>query len=470
MNPMFRRTYSAVVFLALLWSAPARAQSAGTPSGQQQQPINPTQEIAKEQPEGPAITVGPTQIRIGGYLGLTGIFRSTNSGGGPGTDFAGIPYDDTVQGNVSETRMTAQSSRLSIRVNAPATPGRPALAGYFEMDFAGATPGNVAVTSGGYGLRLRHAFGEVQRGKFLIAAGQAFSLMTPAKQQLSIWPSDYDMSQAVDMNYVLGMVWDRSPQIRFTLRPSPSFNWSFSVENPEQEIQNAVTLPSCCADDLTDQYNTGGNGVSVPNLMPDIVSRIAYNHGKTFHVDAGGVVRAFRHSLTPYTDSVHQAGGGVNVNGRVNTSADTRIIGQISYGAGMGRYIGGLVPDVSFSADGNIHPIRTTSWVTGVEQRVGPKLSVSGYYSGVRTFNSYSQDIDGSFIGFGFPGSGRSNNKLLHEVTGVVAVQPWSLPEAGSFQWNSQVSWVERSPWSQDSGPQSASAFMFLTQIRYNLP
>jgi hypothetical protein len=339
------------------------------------------------------------------------------------------------------------------------------------MDFAGATPGNVAVTSSGVGLRLRHAFGEVQRGKFLIAAGQAFSLMTPAKRQLSIWPSDYEMSQAVDMNYVLGMVWARSPQVRFTYRPATSFNWSFSVENPEQQIgANIVALPGCCADDLAAQYNSGGNGVSVPNLIPDIVSRIAFNSGNQLHLDAGGVVRAFRHSLEPYTDSVHQAGGGINVNGRLNAGAATRIIGQVSYGAGMGRYIGGLVPDVSISADGRIHPIRTTSWVTGLEHTVNPKLSVSGYYSGIRTFTSYSEDTDGSLIGFGFPGSGRSQNKLLHEITGVLAVQPWTLPEAGSFQWNSQFSWLERSPWSESPGPQSASAFMFLTQIRYNLP
>lgn len=467
---MCHRKLPAVAALILCSSGPALAQAVSSPPNQQPEQ-NPTQEIAKEQPEGPAIIVGPTQIRIGGYLGLTGIFRSTNSGGGPGTDFAGIPYSDTVQGNVSEARLSAQASRLSIRINAPASSGRPALAGYFEMDFAGNTPGNVAVTSSGVGLRLRHAFGEVQRGTFLIAAGQAFSLMTPAKRQLSIWPSDYEMSQAVDMNYVLGMVWARSPQVRFTYRPAPSFNWSLSVENPEQQIgQNAVTLPACCADDLGAQYNTGGNGVSVPNLMPDLVSRIAYNSGNQFHLDAGGVVRAFRHSLKPYTDNVHQAGGGVNVNGRVNAGAGTRIIGQVSYGAGMGRYIGGLVPDVSISADGNIHPIRTTSWVTGVEQTITPKLSVSGYYSGVRTFNSYSQDTDGSFIGFGFPGSARSHNRLIHEITGVVAVQPWSLPEAGSFQWNSQIAWLERSPWSEPAGAHSASAFMFLTQIRYNLP
>src|SRR5262252_8469436 len=167
------------------------AAPAQTPSGQP--PVNPTQEIAKETPEGPALLAGPTEIRIGGYLGVTGIFRSTNNGGGTGTNFATIPYDDAAAGNVSEARLSAQPSRLSIRVNAAPVPNRSVLAGYFEMDFNGATPGNVEVTSTSVGFRLRHAFGEAQfhNKTFLVMAGQGFTLMTPAKDQLSVWPSDF---------------------------------------------------------------------------------------------------------------------------------------------------------------------------------------------------------------------------------------------------------------------------------------
>src|SRR4051812_28549700 len=46
------------------------------------QPLNPTQEIARETPDGPPLVAGQTEIRIGGYLGVTGIYRSTNGGGG----------------------------------------------------------------------------------------------------------------------------------------------------------------------------------------------------------------------------------------------------------------------------------------------------------------------------------------------------------------------------------------------------
>ena len=106
-------------------------------------------------------------------------------GGGTGTSFASIPYEDTVQGNVSETRLSSQSSRISLRVDAdfpdPGTRFR-RLSGYFEMDFVGATPGAVAVTSTSVGLRLRQGFSEVQYGgTWFLAAGQAFTLMTAQK-------------------------------------------------------------------------------------------------------------------------------------------------------------------------------------------------------------------------------------------------------------------------------------------------
>src|SRR5207342_551327 len=133
-----------------VWCALALTASladAQTSSSAGEQPLNPTQEIARETPEGPALVAGPTEIRIGGYLGVTGIYRSTNGGGGTATSFATIPYGDSAEGNLSEARLSAQSSRLSIRVNAAPAEHRATLGGYFEMDFNGTTAGNVAVTS-----------------------------------------------------------------------------------------------------------------------------------------------------------------------------------------------------------------------------------------------------------------------------------------------------------------------------------
>jgi len=458
-----------IVFASVVVVAVARTAAPQAPAPPNE-PANPTQEVASETPAGPAIVVGPTEIRIGGYLGITGISRSTNAGGSPATTFGSIPYDNTLQGNVSETRLSAQPSRLSIRVNAAPAPDRSTLAGYFEMDFAGTVPGNVAITASSVEFRLRHAFGEAQFHRtFLVAAGQAYSLMTPAAAQLSIWPSDYELTYAVDLNYVAGTVWDRTPQVRFTYRPSSAFNWALSIENPEQQIGSAVKLPACCTADLQAEYNTGGNGLAVPNMMPDIVSRVAFNTSPAFHLDAGGVFRMFRSTIAPYDQSTHQPGGGVTVNARTTLGA-TKVIGQFAYGPGIGRYLGGLAPDVTFGADGSIHPVRAGSWVAGVEQRLTPTVSVAGYDSGVHADASFATDANGTLVGFGYPGSPNSNNRSIHEVTGVFAWQPWKIAGRGSMQWNTQLSWLQRTPWSVSGGPSSADAWMLLTQIRYNLP
>jgi len=266
-------------------------------------------------PEGPAIEAGPARIRIGGYLGLTGLYRSTNSGNGTGTSFNSIPFPNTDQGSVTETRLTANASRISIRADADfpeRIPHITRLSGYFEMDFNGYSSGTNDVTSSSAGLRLRHAFAEGQWGdSWLFGIGQAFSLMTPQKGEISMWPSDVEMSQAVDTNYLAGMVWARIPQARVTWRPSKTFSWAFSAENPEQQIGNSgvVTLPLCCATNVDSQYNTGGDQLTVPDYIPDFTTRVAFNT-KIFHVDMGGVVRVFRQNIEPYTHEQKQAGGG----------------------------------------------------------------------------------------------------------------------------------------------------------------
>jgi hypothetical protein len=465
--------------LASVQAPPPSASTASAdpaqPAEAGQQPQNPTQEIAREQPEGPALEIGPARLRVGGYLGLTGIYRSTNSGGGIGTSFASIPYEDQVQGNVSEARLSAQSSRISLRVDADFPEPGPRfrrLSGYFEMDFGGTTPGTVAVSSTSVGFRLRQAFAEVRYGEtFLLAAGQAFSLMTPAKDQISIWPSDVEMSQSVDTNYLAGMIWDRAPQLRVTWRPSTRFNWAVSAENPEQQLgKGLVTLPTCCSSDLDAQYNTGSDELKVPNLMPDIATRVAFNPVKPFHVDVGGVIRVFRHTLQPYDDDFKEVGGGVGINVRFNATSGTKFLLQSAFGSGLGRYIGGLVPDVAFRSDGSISAIGTTSWVGGVEQKFSDRLSMGGYYSGVNAEDKFFVDTDGSYIGFGYPGSSNSNNRKVQEVTGTAAYQIVKSHDRGSAQLNLQASWLTREPWSIQQGLRSADAFMFFVQVRYNLP
>ena len=294
------------------------------------------------------------ELRIGGFLGLTGLYRST-IGGGPGTAFASIPYADAVQGNVSEARLTAESSRPSIRVDAafPEEGERfRKLSGYFEMDFSGNAPANVAITSSSFTLRLRHAFAEVQYGEtFFMSVGQAFTLMTPVKDQLSTWPSDIELTQAVDTNYLAGMLWVRLPQFRVMWRRSRRFNWAASIENPEQQIGNGQgRLPGCCSSDIEAQDNTGSDGLRVPNLMPDFVTRVAVNPVKAVHLDAGAVLRVFRATVAPYHESFRQLGGGASLNARVLLPGRIALIGQSAVGSGLADMWAAWCPTSRFAA------------------------------------------------------------------------------------------------------------------------
>ena len=295
--------------------------------------------------------------------------------------------------------------------------------------------------------------------------------MTAQKNQLSIWPSDVELSQAVDTNYLAGTVWSRTPQVRVTWRPSARVNWAVSLENPEQQLgAGLVTLPRCCASDIDAQYNTGGDELRVPNLTPDFVTRVAFNPITALHVDVGGVVRAFRHTVSPYDHDFKDVGGGVSLNARVNPTSGTALLLQGAFGSGLGRYIGGLVPDAAFRSDGSISTIATTSWVGGVEQRITPRVSVAAYYSGVDSDANFALDTDGSYIGFGYPGASPANNRRIHEFTGTGSYQFLRSSDRGSGQFNLQVSWLEREPFSQGSGPASASAVILYAQVRYNLP
>jgi hypothetical protein len=390
-----------------------------TPEATAIPPFDPDQEYEEEKPEEEGVQIGPAQFRPGGYIALTGLWRSTTSGGGTGTPFKSVPFQNTALGNNTETRLSAQATRLSLRVDAPLPEVRiRRLSGYFEMDFNGTTPGTVALSSTSVGFRLRNAFAEVQfTDSWLLAFGQAFSLITPAKDQLSIWPAELETTMAVDTSYLAGFVYARLPQVRITWRPNKTFNWAFSAENPEQQVGSGgiVVFPTCCTTDLNAQYNTGSDEFRTPNLMPDLHTRIAFNSG-AFHVDIGGVLRIFHHKVSPYTSALTftQTGGGGSVNVGVKVAKHTKLIVQGAYGVGLGRYIGAMFPDVVVRPNLTINPLPEASWVSGVEQGITKNVTIAAYYSGGWAKRAFYLQPNGIYVGYGIsgiPGSGQPPNR-----------------------------------------------------------
>ncbi len=166
--------------------------------------------------------IGGADFTPGGFMDMTAYWRSTNPGSGYGTNFFSIPYHNTVPGQLSETRFTAENSRISLKANS-IFKGNNAT-GYFEMDFHGNDPANAFVSSNSHTNRIRLYWVDVRRDKWEVLGGQSWSWLTPNRVGLSPNPADVFYSQDTDANYQAGLTWTRSAQIRVAYHPNE--NWA----------------------------------------------------------------------------------------------------------------------------------------------------------------------------------------------------------------------------------------------------
>jgi len=433
-------------------------------------------EIANITPTTPALSLGPAKLRFIGYAALSNVYRSTNTGGNVATGFGSLPFDNTVVGNTSEFRFSAQNSRLALRADADLKSSK--VAGYFEIDFLGQVPGNVAAAGpSNYGPRMRQAWFDFNKGKWEITGGQLFSLITPLKNAISPWPGDVSITQVIDQNFVAGLVWGRSPQVRIVYHYSDAVSFGFSAENPEQQVGTSVVFPSALASTLDAQYNTGSQGLSVPNAAPDFLVKVSFDSkpaGHVTHIDIGGLMREFR-NYAPFEGngiSGHNHGFGVggNVNATFDLAKGYRLVLNAFAGSGAGRYIGGLVPDVIVRADGQISPIKSYSCVSGLEVAPSTRTGFYVYYSGLYGQKNVARDTDGSFIGWGFPGASNAADRNVQEISPGFSHTFWKQENLGSVQLGVQYAYVFLHPWVAGTGPSNAQTHMVLGQIRYNLP
>lgn len=431
-------------------------------------------EIADVTPDTPALKLGPAKVRLIGFPAMTMLFRSTNSGGNVGTSFANIPFDNTVPGNTTEFRISPQSTRLAIRVDADLNTSK--AAGYFEMDFGGSpNAGNIAVTSSSYTFRIRQAWFDYAKNKWAITGGQLFTLMTPVKKSILPWPGDVATTQVVDTNYVAGLVWGRYPQFRAVYHYSKGAAFGFSVENPEQQVGNNVVFPSALNSIVSTQYNTGSQELRVPNMTPDFVLKGSFD-GKmgerALHFDAGTVMRVFRsYNGTSVSGKDYAFGWGVNGNLTFEVAKGYRLVLDGFASDGAGRYIGGLAPDAIVRANGTISPIHSYSWVSGFEIAPSKATGLYFYYSGLYAQKNATVNSDGTCcVGYGYPGANTNADRLIEEVTGGYSRVVWKHEDLGSVQWGAQYAYLWLYPWVAGTGPNDARANMLFFQLRYNLP
>ncbi|MBZ5596236.1 MAG: hypothetical protein LAP39_28660 [Acidobacteriia bacterium] len=428
-------------------------------------------------PESPLqIHIGSATITPVGFMDFTAVARSTNPGSGIGTNFGSVPYNSAVNGNVSEFRLSAQNSRLGIRVDANVKGA--SVLGYMESDFLGFLPGNGAVTSNSDSLRLRLYWVDVRKDKVEFFGGQSWSMLTPNRKGLSALPGDLFYSQDIDVNYQNGLVWSRNPQFRFIVHPSDKVAMGVSLENPEQYIGGSgggglITLPAAYSTPYASQLNNGNTTLSAPNAHPDIIAKLALDPSSRAHLELAGVFRTFRvyDPLVHTHDTANGFGGSANVN--FELAKGFRVLSNNYWSDGGGRWIFGLAPDLIVRPDGTLSPIHAGSTVDGFEYSVKRTL-LYAYYGGTFIRRNYAVDASGAkpvFVGYGYSGSPNSQNRSIHEPTIGLTQTFWRDPKYGALQLMLQYSYVQRDPWFVATGaPKDAHTSMVFLNLRYLLP
>jgi hypothetical protein len=440
-------------------------------------PPTPVMPQRQESPEpGPlSIRFGSTYLTPFGFMDLTGVWRSNATGTGIATSFGAVPFGNTAGGKLSEFRLSTQNSRIGARVDTILKGTR--VTGYWESDFLGYFPGNGAVTTNPSTFRMRLYWVDVRKGKWELLGGQSWSLITPGRKGISPVPSDLFYSQVVDTNYQLGLTWSRDPQIRVVYHASDTVAAAVSFENPEQYIGGSgggatITIPASFVAPYQTQLNSGGTTLSVPNLHPDIVAKIAFDpklkNGRGLHFELGGTGRTFRVWNPVAARSQTATGLGAQANLGVELVKGLYAVANNYWSSGGGRYIFGQAPDLIVRADGSLSPLKSGSSLTGLEYTKRSTL-VYGYYGAVYVRRNTTLDpVSMKLAGYGYAGAPGTQSRALQEATFGFTQTFWKDPKFGALSLMGQYSCLNRRPWSGEQGPARASMVFF--NLRYTLP
>ena len=150
-------------------AAPAAAPTAASAVS----PAVPTASAGDPDKPNGSFMLGAAKLTLGGFVDLTGYYRSRNENRGTGTGYSSIPfYGPTPQGNTGEFGMSAQQTRLSAKLDAPVGAELASSPAYGEMDFNNGSGGANSVQSNSYTPRLRQAFGQYEDESWQASAGR----------------------------------------------------------------------------------------------------------------------------------------------------------------------------------------------------------------------------------------------------------------------------------------------------------
>jgi hypothetical protein len=444
-------------------------------------PKNPCEAPPDANSVPPYLRLGNVCIVPVGFVDVTAFWRDKNAASQMGSNFGSIPFNNAVNGNLSEYHFSLQNSRLGFRLDGDWKGTH--FIGYNEFDFngtGGAT--NYAVSNGAIVPRLRLFWVDVRKGKLEFLGGQSWSMLVPNRKGISALPGDLFYSQVIDINYIAGLTWTRQPGMRILYHPNDKVTFGLSAEQGDQYIGGSaggsgITLPTAYAGLISTQLDGGQNVtlasyLGTPTLAPDFIAKVAFDPNSRLHIDLAGIETTNR-IVNPTNLSQHfsKTGGGVELGINAEIFKNFRLISTNFWSDGAGRYLFGQAPNLIVRATGDLSLVHAGSTVEGFEARVKNTL-LYGYYSGIYISRNSAIDANGtSGIGYGYSGSPNSQNRDIQEITFGFNQTMWSNPRYGAINVMGQYEWLMRSPWFVAAGaPKGTHDNTIWFNLRYTLP
>lgn len=461
---------------------PASTSSAPEPAPSPAPAPAPMPDAPKPPQEGSS-SAAPLQLEIGnvsimpvGFMDATFVWRDVNAGSGIGSSFGNIPYSNTLQSHLSESRFSIQNSRLGFRVDGLFKGIH--FIGYNEFDFLGTgAANNIGITNGAFVPRIRLYWIDARKDKWELLAGQSWSLLTPNRFGLSPLPSDIFYSQVMDVNYLIGLTWSRQTGVRFVYHPNRKVAIGIALENPNQYMGGyggapQITLPAALAAVGGAQLDNGSASfLSTPNLHPDIIAKVAFDPSRRVHFEIAGVERDFKVVNPTTLQEFRKTGGGGSINANIEVVKHVRLISNNFWSDGGGRYMFGNAPDVIVRANGELSPIHTGGTNQGFEAQVTPNSLLWAYYGGIYIQRNTAVDTTGKYVGYGFPGSSNAYNRSVQEATFGLTQTFWKDARYGALSFIAQYEYLTRNPWALAAGlPSNAHDNTVYLDLRYTLP
>jgi len=442
----------------------------------------PQASAASQVPDSPLqLKVGGTTITPIGFMDFTNTWRSTADGDSLKTNFGKFPYNNSLPlARDTEDKMSLQNSRIGVRFDGAWKDWH--YLGYWESDFVGDFAGNnTQVTSNSVLFRLRLYWINLRNKHFEVQAGQSWSLLTPNRNGLSALPGDLFYGQEFDVNYLNGLAWGRIPGIRFLYHSNgDKINFGVSLENADQYFggsggASSPLLPAASVFSASDYGNqldaSQTNDVSIPQLRPDVIAKLAIQPNSRVHVEIAGVTSQFKVFNSTNSTYYTTTGEGGSINANFGITPKIHLVTNNFWSDGEGRYLFGEVPDVIVRSDGSLSAIHAGSTVDGIEAQVG-KFQFYTYYGGIASGKNTALDANGKTpIGWGYSGASNAQNKAIQEFTIGWVHTLWRDAKYGALQEMVQYAYFTRSPFYVATGaPKNAHQDAIWFDLRYVLP